>query len=319
MTSRREFLKVGLAASALLPAGARASLAVVEAPAAVSLYKVLYDTRFAASVAFAQSAAARGVAVHAMTGDMTPFWYDDLYHRWRQEPAAIAGLTAHGALFCLERLAWEQRMRVVYRGADPRQSFGIGRAPGTPTAPDQGHCRCGGGRRQSGCAAVRERVRDGRRGCRASDDHRHTAAAGVDVEGLHDSCGDAACKSGPAGPRSRRRWLPQFFDSTGNRWSAGDVTPDPHSSGRLRRYDHRHRRPGRWATASLPSRRPTRPSPASSPPATSSRPSPGAASTATASSFTAAGTDYTGQVTGDAMEGTARKGGTESPWGATRK
>src|SRR5688572_11776975 len=116
MTSRREFLKVGLAASALLPVGARASLAGVEAPAAVSLYKVLYDTRFAASVAFARRAAARGVAVHAMTGDMTPFWYGDLYHRWRQEPVAIAGLTAHGALFCLEHLAWEQRMRVVYRG-----------------------------------------------------------------------------------------------------------------------------------------------------------------------------------------------------------
>jgi hypothetical protein len=117
MTSRREFLKAGLTASALLPVGARASFAGVEAPAPVlSLYKVLYDTRFAASVAFARRAAARGVAVHAMTGDMTPFWYDDLYHRWRQEPVAIAGLTAHGALFCLERLAWEQRMRVVYRG-----------------------------------------------------------------------------------------------------------------------------------------------------------------------------------------------------------
>jgi hypothetical protein len=117
MTSRREFLQAGLAASALLPLGARASVARVEAPAeSVSLYKVLYDTRFAASVAFARRAAARGVAVHAMTGDMTPFWYDDLYHRWRQAPVAIAGLTAHGALFCLERLAWEQRMRVVYRG-----------------------------------------------------------------------------------------------------------------------------------------------------------------------------------------------------------
>lgn len=117
MTSRREFLQVGLTASAWLPVGARASFVGVEARApVVSLYKVLYDTRFAASVAFAKRAAARGVAVHAMTGDMTPFWYDDLYHRWRQEPAAIAGLTAHGALFCLERLAWEQRMRVVYRG-----------------------------------------------------------------------------------------------------------------------------------------------------------------------------------------------------------
>ena len=84
--------------------------------AAVSIYKVLYDTRFPASVAFARRAAARGLAVHATAGDMTRFWYDDLYHRWRQEPAAIAGFTAHGALFCLERLAWEQRMRVVYRG-----------------------------------------------------------------------------------------------------------------------------------------------------------------------------------------------------------
>jgi hypothetical protein len=115
MTSRREFLKVGLTASALLPVGARASFVESRAPA-LPLYKVLYDTRFASSVAFARRAAARGVAVHAMTGDMTSFWYDDLYHRWREEPVAIAGLTAHGALFCLERLAWEQRMRVVYRG-----------------------------------------------------------------------------------------------------------------------------------------------------------------------------------------------------------
>jgi hypothetical protein len=51
-----------------------------------------------------------------MSGDMTSFWYDDLYHRWQLGSAAIAGLTAHGALFCLERLAWEQRMRVVFRG-----------------------------------------------------------------------------------------------------------------------------------------------------------------------------------------------------------
>src|SRR5262245_26508658 len=126
MTSRREFLKAGLTASALLPVGARADFAAVEPPAtAVSLYKVLCDTRFAASVAFARRAAARGVAVHAMAGDMTPFWYDDLYHRWRQEPVAIAGLTAHGALFCLERLAWEQRMRVVYRGEHAAAGGGI--------------------------------------------------------------------------------------------------------------------------------------------------------------------------------------------------
>ena len=116
MTSRRQFLKAGLAASALLPAAGRADFIVAdELGQGAAIYKVLYDTRFAASVAFAHRAAARGLAVHAMAGDMTRFWYDDLYHRWQQGPAAIAGLTTHGPLFCLERLAWEQRMRVVYR------------------------------------------------------------------------------------------------------------------------------------------------------------------------------------------------------------
>ena len=123
MTSRREVLKAGFAASAMLPLGVPASVAADET---VTIYKVLYDTRFPASVSFARRAAARGLSVHATAGDMTRFWYDDLYHRWRQEPAAIAGLTAQGALFCLERLAWEQRMRVVYRGEHvPQEGGGI--------------------------------------------------------------------------------------------------------------------------------------------------------------------------------------------------
>jgi hypothetical protein len=109
-------MKAALAAAAV-PVALRAGLAFAAEPVpTVRLYKVLYDTRYPASVAFARRAASRGLAVHAMGGDMTRFWYDDLYHRWQQGPAAIAGLTAHGALFCLERLAWDQRMRVVFRG-----------------------------------------------------------------------------------------------------------------------------------------------------------------------------------------------------------
>jgi hypothetical protein len=116
MTSRREFLKAGLVAAAL-PVVADAAIPLGAArPVLTPLYKVLYDTRFPASVEFARRASARGLIVHAMRGDMTKFWYDDLYHRWQQGPAAIAGLTAHGPLFCLERLAWDKRMRVVYRG-----------------------------------------------------------------------------------------------------------------------------------------------------------------------------------------------------------
>ena len=113
MTSRREFLQVGLAAAAL-PLAVQSGAA--EAVPPVPLYKVLCDSRFPASVAFAGRASAGGLVVQAMSGDMTRFWYDDLYHRWQRGPAAIAGLTGYGALFCLERLAWEQRMRVVFRG-----------------------------------------------------------------------------------------------------------------------------------------------------------------------------------------------------------
>lgn len=114
MTSRRELLKAGLAAS-VLPIAVSAGFAAAE-HAAAPFYKVVYDTRFAASVAFAERAAARGLDVAGIDGDVTRLWYHDLYHRWRQGPAAIAGLTAHGALFCLERLAWDHRLRVVYRG-----------------------------------------------------------------------------------------------------------------------------------------------------------------------------------------------------------
>lgn len=115
MTSRREFLQVGLAAAAL-PLAVQSDEVAAEAARSVPLYKILYDTRFPASVAFARRASAGGLVVQAMGGDMTRFWYDDLYHRWQTGPAAIAGLTGYGALFCLERLAWEQRMRVVFRG-----------------------------------------------------------------------------------------------------------------------------------------------------------------------------------------------------------
>jgi hypothetical protein len=115
MTSRREFLKVGVAASAL-PWAAYAGVVDISASAhSVPLYKVVYDARFSAGVEFAQRASALGHAVHAIDGDMTRFWYDDLYHRWQRGAAAIAGLTARGALFCLEQLAWDQRMRVVFR------------------------------------------------------------------------------------------------------------------------------------------------------------------------------------------------------------
>ena len=123
MASRREFLQMGVAALAM-PISAHA--AVSEAASLygpelsmIPLYKIVFDLRYAPSRAFAERAERLGVPTHAIKGDMTDFWYHDLYARWKQGPAAIAGMTARGAIFCLERLAWDQQMRVVFR-ADRR-------------------------------------------------------------------------------------------------------------------------------------------------------------------------------------------------------
>ena len=122
MASRREFLQMGVAALTL-PVSARASLSSGSSPSDVEpsapIYKMIFDERFGASRVFAQEARRLGFPVHGIKGDMTDLWYHDLYARWKTGPAAIAGMTAHGAIFCLERLAWDQRMRVVFR-ADHR-------------------------------------------------------------------------------------------------------------------------------------------------------------------------------------------------------
>lgn len=120
MTNRREFLQIGLAATALPLAGgllAPAADAAVVAPApAIPLYKILFDAEFAQGRQFGEAAARLGVPFHAMArGDVTDFWYHDLDLAWRDAPQAIAGFTRHGPLFVLERLAWDRGMRVVLR------------------------------------------------------------------------------------------------------------------------------------------------------------------------------------------------------------
>lgn len=120
MPSRREFLQVGFAASMFpiaIPDGA-SSLARrtdLVTGSVRSLYRVVADARFAESVAFGLEAERLGVPVVRITGDITEFWFNDLSLRWKDDAVAIAGMTAHGPLFCLERFAWDYGLRVVER------------------------------------------------------------------------------------------------------------------------------------------------------------------------------------------------------------
>jgi hypothetical protein len=126
MTNRREFLQIGVTATAW-PFASSAVRAAAQMPAAepLALYKVIYDRRFRVSVAFAERAAALGLTLQEIEGDMTRFWYDELYHQWKKGPAAIAGLTAHGSMFCFEQLARDQSMRVVFRAEHKFGASGV--------------------------------------------------------------------------------------------------------------------------------------------------------------------------------------------------
>jgi hypothetical protein len=124
MTNRREFLHLGVAALSL-PIAARAG-GVSEIfrrdtdAEPMALYKVIFDKRFGACRRFANEMKRRALAMEAIRGDVTSIWYGDLYYQWKggramERAAAIAGMTAPGAIFCLETLARDAGMRVALR------------------------------------------------------------------------------------------------------------------------------------------------------------------------------------------------------------
>jgi len=124
MITRRGLLQTGTAALSATALGLKSfaasayDLATDQAATGnprVRLHKVLYDRRFAASMVFGVEAARAGLATYPFDGDITGFWYHELYPLWRERTAPIAGMTAQGTVFCLERLAWDAGMRVTFR------------------------------------------------------------------------------------------------------------------------------------------------------------------------------------------------------------
>ena len=126
MTNRREFLQIGASATAW-PLVARTIQATGFEPPSelVPLALAVYDTRFPESVAFGERCAALGVRTQAIEADMTRLWYDQLYYQWKDRPQAIAGLTAHGPMFCFAELARDVRMRLVFRAEHQMANGGL--------------------------------------------------------------------------------------------------------------------------------------------------------------------------------------------------
>jgi len=124
--NRRDFIEAGMAGA--LASACAAPLALAGEPRrpqdaarpsvrGAPLYAAVFDERSPAARTFARTASRAGLPGRAIRGDVTDLWYGELYPVWKRGAAPLAGLTAYGALFCLEQLAWDHRLRVVHRGA----------------------------------------------------------------------------------------------------------------------------------------------------------------------------------------------------------
>jgi hypothetical protein len=119
MYNRRSFIQASAAASSVSvlasALGAWPAGALAAASSRIDFYKVVFDGEHPAAVAFGRVAGGTGLAAQAIGRDVTALWYDDLYHRWRQGPAAIAGMTPPRVAHCLQVLAQDAGMRMVFR------------------------------------------------------------------------------------------------------------------------------------------------------------------------------------------------------------
>jgi hypothetical protein len=121
MPTRRAFIQAGLTISV-----APAVPTWIHAESGSSIHRatvghhplqcVVCDMRSHWSTELANVLDRPGVTVIRTKGDITDFWFADLSQRWKRAPVVIAGLTADGPLFCLERLGWDHGLRVVFRG-----------------------------------------------------------------------------------------------------------------------------------------------------------------------------------------------------------
>ena len=121
MPSRREFIQAGIAASVVpmafpIQEPVRAAEAADAPPSSHRPLRVVCDVRSPHSVDLAHEAERLGLIVVRTSGDITDFWGNDLSPRWKVNSFAIAGLTTHGPLFCLERFGWDHGLRVAFRG-----------------------------------------------------------------------------------------------------------------------------------------------------------------------------------------------------------
>ena len=114
MTTRRTFIRI--AASAAVPAvPLQAASPTGASKPRRELGAVIIDGDHAAARSFGDRFSEQGSPVLSIhEGDVTASWLGHIRPMWSQRRASVAGLTTPAALFCLEQLAWQHGLRVVF-------------------------------------------------------------------------------------------------------------------------------------------------------------------------------------------------------------
>jgi hypothetical protein len=115
MSSRREFLQRGLTASALaaFPADSLRALAGTSQP--YRPLTVVYHRGGWEAASFGVEAQRRGIPAYAVPPDAGALWMNQIEPRLKRGPGALAGVTTLASQFCLELLARDYGMGLVYR------------------------------------------------------------------------------------------------------------------------------------------------------------------------------------------------------------
>jgi TAT (twin-arginine translocation) pathway signal sequence len=116
MVNRRSVLKIGAAAAAGLLVKLPVSGGSLPTPSApFTFHRAVFDERFAECRGLAAGLHSAGVRTSAIRGDVARLWYDDLRVHLSENRLPFAGLTDRAAIFCLEELARDVSMRVIFR------------------------------------------------------------------------------------------------------------------------------------------------------------------------------------------------------------
>lgn len=122
MVTRRSFIHSSLA-SALAAGSAAPALAGLAGAdrASRSLSAFIVDASLAASRELAVLAEHAGAPLRVIDSDPGRLWMHEIEPRWRLGPEPLAGFTSGATLFCLQVLARQYGLDVVYRIAHARR------------------------------------------------------------------------------------------------------------------------------------------------------------------------------------------------------